>query len=335
MNKFRLVFIFLFAAISCGGCISRVTGTISADINPTQTSVAESTPTQIASSQPPPSSTLDPYSQVLPSPDGLFIAKLYSIYQNSSYIEAVEIWDSEGDLVINIPYQGETNQGDPQDSMRIADWSSDSSKLFFYYSWAYDGWITLFNGSNLQYYDVPTGEIKELVPGIVSFEFSHDRSHLAYLTCCEVIILNLMSGVKTVREIPDIEHSQAGWIHISPSGNKAVYHLLVNEYGGTAVLFDIRSSNQIILFENEFIETIIFEGWDDDENPLIKYVDSDNNWVEINSNNHWKKCITRAPSGLCGSVAQVKSGYLRRVSSTGRWLDDKDEYLNYLYAFRG
>ena len=138
--------------------------------------------------------------------------------------------------------------------------------------------------SGYRYYDVPTGEIKELVPGIVSFEFTPDRSHIAYLTCCEVNILDLVSGVMTTKDIPDIEHTQAGWIHTSPSGHKVVYHLLVSEYGGTAVLLDIHNSNQTILLENEFIETIIFEGWDDSENPLIKYVDSDNNWIEIAPN---------------------------------------------------
>jgi hypothetical protein len=284
MNKRWLVFIFLIIAIHCVSCISHVTRTTSVDIDPTQTNVVKSASSQTPSPHPSPSSTPDPYQQVLPSPDEAFIAKLYSLYENSSYIEAVEIWDSNGEIVVNIPYQEDNNEGDPRDAMRIAGWSSDSKKLFFYYSWAYDGWITLFDGSNLQYYDVPTGEIKELVPGIVSFDFSPDRSHIAYLSCCEVIVKNLVSGEEIIKGIPDIEHSQAGWIYISPSGEKVVYHLLGDEYNGTAILFDTQNSNQIILLENEFIETIMFEGWDDNENPKIKYVDSDGKMITINSN---------------------------------------------------
>lgn len=283
MNKHWLVFIFLIAILCGSSCLSHVTRTTTAEIDPTQTTLAESAPPQTPSPKPSPSSTPDPYHEVLPSPNGLIIAKLYSLYQNSSYIEAVEIWDTEGELIVRIPYQGEINPGDPRDSMRIAGWSRDSTKLFFYYSWAYDGWITLFDGSNLQYYDVQLEEIQELVPGIVSFEFSPDRNHIAYLSCCEVVIRNLLSGEEIKKEMLDIEHSQAGWIHISPSGEKVVYHLLVDEYNGTAILFDSHISDQIILLENQFIETIMFEGWDEKENPMIKYVDSENNWVSINS----------------------------------------------------
>ena len=139
MNNHRLVFIFLMVIICGVSCFSGVIGTTGADIDPTQTNVVKSViktdSSQKPSPQPSPSSTPDPYHQVLPSPNESYIAKLYSLYKNSSYIEAVEIWDSKGELVVNIPYQGDKNEGDPRDAMRIAGWSSDSKKLFFFYSY--------------------------------------------------------------------------------------------------------------------------------------------------------------------------------------------------------
>jgi hypothetical protein len=279
----KKICIIVITVFVLAGCVNQpTTPEIEAPkISPTTFAISSITP----SLRPFPSSTPDPYFQILVAPNGLFIAKLYSVFDGTSYVEAVEIWDSDGELIENIPYQGDINQGDPRDAMIIAGWSSDSTKLFFYYSWAYDGWITLFDGSNLQYYDVPTGEIREFVPGIVTFDFTPDKSKIAYLSCCEIIISNLESGEKYSEEIPEIEHNQAGWVHISPSGRKVVYHLLVEEYSGTAILFDSQDLKQIILVENEFIETIIFEGWDDNENPIIKYFDSVNNLIYVETQN--------------------------------------------------
>jgi len=239
-------------------------------ISPTVFIRPPNTPSPIPS--PSPFSTPNPYDQVVDSPDGLYTAKLYSAYNNSSWAEAVELWDSNGDQIINIPFQGEIFQGDPRDYMRIAGWSSDSKKLFFYYGWAYDGWYTLFDGSNLQYVDITNMEIHEFVPGIVAFDFSPDNSKVAYLSCCDVVIEDLVTGEQKTRNIPDIEYSQAGWVHISPSGGKVVYHLLeVDGDKGTAILFDTSELEQIIVVEDHFIETIFFRGWDERDNPIIGF----------------------------------------------------------------
>ena len=291
MKKINLFILYILTIFCISSCISNVVDSYDDNASETQTKIAQSVEETVAvlhttviptvyirpqntpSPIPSPSSFLtpNPYNQEIASPNGLFIAKLYSFYENSSWVEAVELWNTDGDLLINIPYQGEITQGDPRDYMRIAGWSSDSTKLFFYYSWAYDGWYTLFDGSNLQYIDVTTGEINEFVPGIVAFDFSPDNSKIAYLSCCEVVIRDLVTEEESIGDILMIEHSQAGWVHISPSGEKVVYHLLVDDYNGTAILFDTAELQQILLVENHWIETIFFEGWDENDNPIIGF----------------------------------------------------------------
>jgi hypothetical protein len=236
----------------------------------TSTPTPHSIPSYTLPPSPSSSTTPDPYIQAITSPDGLYIAKLYCVFKDS-WVEAIEIWNSNEVQLFNIPFQGEIPQGDPRDSLRVAGWSSDSTRLFFYYSWAYDGWYTLFDGSRLQYIDIETGDISEVVPGIVAFDFSSDNSKLAYLSCCELTITDLNSNLQYSVKIPDDEYLQAGWVNISPSGEKVVYFLLVSEGEGTAVLFDTLLKKQIFIVDTHFIEDLTFKGWDENENPIIMF----------------------------------------------------------------
>ena len=82
----------------------------------------------------------------------------------------------------------------------------------------------------------------------------------------------ILDAIRSLENIPDIEHSQAGWVHISPSGGKVVYHLLEADGDkGTAILFDTSELTQIIIVEGHFIETIFFRGWDESDNPIIGF----------------------------------------------------------------
>lgn len=251
--------------------VQSVEETVSAMLStrsPTSFFIPSSTPSPIPS----PSMTPNPYSHELISPDKNYIAKQYALFEINKPLKlAMEIWDSRGEIIHTVKYQSELVNSEPDYNMRIADWSGDSSKLFFYYLDGYSGWYTLFDGTHLQYIDMNTGEIIEIAPGFVAFDFSSDKNTIAYLSCCNVIVKNLISEKEIKAEMLNIDHYQAGWIHISPSGEKVLYHLLVTDYEGTAILFDTSKMQQIVIIDTHLIEDIFFEGWDENENPIIGF----------------------------------------------------------------
>jgi len=243
------------------------------------------TPTLIPTHTISPTPTFNPYIEEVISPDSRFIAKRKINWSNHDEKPVIEIWSKANSLIWKIPPTG-TPIGDP---LAIAGWSSDSSKLYFFYSFSYDGWYTLFNGSYLQSLDVNTGEIKDVVSGCcIAFAFTPDMKKVAYTANRKVGILDLVTG--TDKSVPILSRGfeQAGWIFISPSEKKVIFHTLM-EYDGTAIYLDILTMKQKIYLDKYFIEDYTFDGWTPEE--YLRYQKSGRNIVVINPNDRTEQVL--------------------------------------------
>lgn len=212
--------------------------------------------------------TVDPYEQTVVSPDGKFTAKLRVNWADLNEKPVIEIWDNNGSLVWDVEYQfPEVSQ---YSLLAIHGWSQDSAKVFFYYPFWFDDWYTIFKGSHLQSIDPLTGRVEDVVAGCcIDFVFSEDMSRLAYTSETRVGIKDLKSGVDKSVEILPHTFSQSGLIHLSPSGNKAIFHTLDGDLG-TTVYLDTNTMEQKIILNNYLIMDVEFDGWTEDENPIIR-----------------------------------------------------------------
>lgn len=269
MYKYLLIILLVCLLVSCAGMpasgVSPAPRAVSSEAH-TSTATLKPAPTPPPTLSPSP--TLDPYTDSIDSPDGKFTVKMHINWTDPNEKPFIEIWEKSGKALWRVAYQYHWDPYvAPNDSLRIYGWSKDSSKVYFYYSFAYDGWYTLFNGSNLQSLDAYTGDVKDVIAGCcIAFAFSPDMDEVAYTANGEVGILDLTTGVdKSVSILPD-RYEQSGWIHISPSGEKVVFHTLY-EYDGTAVLLDTRTMQQSVIIDKFFIESLQFDGWTVDEDP--------------------------------------------------------------------
>ena len=168
-----------------------------------------------------PSATPDAAIQILNSPDGKYIAKLYVPYNGSSVERPViEIFDEHNKLLWQIPYQGEVPESDPKPSLTTYEWSTDNSQLYFYYVWSPDGgdWAFWWTGYDLQKIDVKTGKIQHVLPGqgFMSFIISPDRTQIAYTREQDkpsiIYVRDLVTGsVKKARVLSDFNELCKSW----------------------------------------------------------------------------------------------------------------------------
>ncbi|MBN1149549.1 MAG: hypothetical protein JXA78_19970, partial [Anaerolineales bacterium] len=174
------------------------TTTFSPTSKPTLTLTASNTANTAVSKMPSP--TPDPYDKILLSPDGRYVAKLYSEYNYITGRPTIEVLDNSGSLLWTIPYQRVMPTGDPHPYLRMHEWSSDSLTLYFYYAFHYDGVYTLWDGFDLQSIQVTTGRIQHIVPGagLMAFAFSPNEQYVAYTRNQDqprcLIVRNLANG---------------------------------------------------------------------------------------------------------------------------------------------
>jgi WD40 repeat protein len=177
-----------------------------------------------------PSPTQDESWQSVFSPDGKLVAKMYEGYWHSFIAQVIEIQDLEGDVIWAVPFQGELQRSDPHSTMRIIDWAPDGSALYFYYSWAYDGGYTLFDGHDLQMLDIETGKLRGLLTdGIISFAFTPDMSKFAYTVRGRIGIYDIATGDDRNVAIRSDGIEQSGNIHWSPSSDGLVFTVLLDD----------------------------------------------------------------------------------------------------------
>jgi WD40 repeat protein len=240
--------------------------------SPSSTSEPSASATILATLVPP--LTPDPDSELI-SPDGKIVARLYSEFVHPSGKETLEIWNAEGSVMWVVPYQGEMPTYDPRPSLSLYKWSPDSSALYFYYTFGYDGFWSIFDGNDLQSIEVKTGIVKDTVPGsCIAFGFSPDMSKLAYTRGAQITIRDMTTGAEKTAEIRTKGFEQAGQIVWSPTGNRLVFQVLMDEGGNTQLIYlDANSMKQKVILE-DFIEDYLFQGWIQDENLQYRKVDS-------------------------------------------------------------
>jgi 4-amino-4-deoxy-L-arabinose transferase-like glycosyltransferase len=214
---------------------------------------------------------VDPYQDVVDSPDGRFSAKLRVNWADPNEKPAIEIRDSTGLLVREIEYQF------PEVSwlslLAIYGWSPDSSKVFFYYPFWYEGWYTIFKGSHLQSFDPYTGRIEDVVEGCcIDFDFSDDMSLLAYTSETKVGVKDLKSDVDKSADILPHSFSQSGRIYLSPGGEKVIFHTL-DGHLGTTLFLDVNTMEQKIILKDYLMMEYEFDGWTSEENPRFRKAD--------------------------------------------------------------
>jgi hypothetical protein len=274
----KLIIICLFLFCGLAACTTKpdVPTMLSSTPGLYQTSTLMREPAITSTSSYTPEPTIDPIIQSIDSPNGELSARLRVNWEKQNEKPIIEIIDKTGTVLSKVEYQYEWNPNiAPNTYINIYGWSPDSSKLYFYYSFAYDGWYTLSNGSDLQSIDVYTGEVKDVLPGpCVAFAFSSDMNKIAYTTCSKVGIIDLTDGSNKTADILSSAFEQSGWIFISPSGNRVIYHTLMGDEG-TAIFLDVNSMKQKIILDNYFIEYLSFEGWTKEENPRYRELGKD------------------------------------------------------------
>ncbi len=236
-------------------------------ITPTDASTRTEIPTESTPTPPPPNSEIV-------SPDGKFVARLYDGFNHPSGKQTIEIRGANGLLMWTVPYQGAMPTGDPHPNLSLSQWAADSTVLYFYYSWAYDGWWTIFDGSDLQSIDIKTGKVTTVISGgCIAFAFSPDRSQLAYTRSKRITVRDLTTGSERIAEIESEAIQQAGQIRWSPSGKALVFHVLADDLGNALMIYlDAETMKQRKLL-NYFTEDYPFDGWTETENPRYRKPD--------------------------------------------------------------
>jgi len=121
--------------------------------------------------------------ETLLSPRGDYIARAYHDYRDClDYMclhETLEVLTPAGVLLASTSHMRRI-PGDPHPYLVMGPWQPDDAAIYFYDVWGFDGFITLWNGFDLQGMSVPEGYVSHLVDGLMSFAFSPDFGYLAY-----------------------------------------------------------------------------------------------------------------------------------------------------------
>jgi hypothetical protein len=268
MQKYSVILVSLFLL----SCVSQP-----AVLEPqtTVTSVQTQTKTLAPTLTKQPTPSLTPNPDVIISPDGNYYAQ---VINNISEKPKIEIRDKSGKVLWEISYQYTWDGNSaPTSDLKIYRWSLNSAKVYFYYSFSYDGWYTLFDGSDLQSIDVQSGKIEKVIADCCfAFDFSFDMSRIAYTINNEVGILDLVNDTNIKTYILPGNYEQTGWIHYSPSEDMVIFHTLDEKGMVKSILLNVHDMSQRIILEF-VIESIFSAGWSEAENP--RYWQVDNNSV--------------------------------------------------------
>jgi hypothetical protein len=205
-------------------------------------------------------------------------------------IQRIVIEDQSGESIQVVEYLIENPMSAPRPDLAIYGWSNDSTKLYFYNSFGFDGGgqPNLWNGYHLQSIEVETGEVNEILPAddLAAFALSPDQTQLAYALDSDlprkIHVRDLDSGYEIsalvlvpIREGPGSKYTQIGKLTWSPSGK----FILVHGFGASQYLylFDIEKSWVILLFEYWEFE---FDPWLNED--LIRYITYNDEVFEYN-----------------------------------------------------
>ncbi len=209
---------------------------------------------------------------VVPSPNGQFIARLWhsGVYNMPDERPTIDILNKDGSLLWQIPYQGEVATFMPSPVLQIYAWSPDSADLYFFYVFSPDGgdFAFLWTGYDLQKIHVADGHIERVLPGegMMSFAFSPDGKQIAYSGVEKppkfLYVRNLLTGAEKrapVATSPS-DNLMVGDIHWSPYGKSLAFQTQDSDYMVQTIYLDIAHMKTRVIREYKLYE-MWFEGW--------------------------------------------------------------------------
>jgi len=229
--------------------------------------------------------TNEPADQILYSPDGEYVAKRYDVNRHPAFEEQViEILNKQGSSLWQIPYQGDqTEMGEPYPSLRIYEWSNDSSALYFYYEKYPDGggdYAFWWTGFDLQRIDIATGDIAVILPGTSAFAISPDTTQIAYTRAQDnpsiIFVRDLLTGAEKTAYVQSSSKNyiRVGDIYWSPNGKELVFHTETenDEPMVQTIYLNVTNMRQKVIKEYEAFSYTWFSGWSDD--GVLLFVES-------------------------------------------------------------
>ena len=232
------------------------------------------------SPRPTPTASSETADQIFVSPDGNLTAKRYNEFYSKTGKPVIVVSDISGQELWTVEYQGELPTGDPRPELRIYKWSKDSSRLYFYYAFGFDGYPTLWDGYDLQVLSMATGKVWRVLPGegLMAFAFSPTESHIAYARNADeprlIIIRDLRNGKESAATVntPVGSRTQVGWIEWSPDERQLIYHIETGEHF-FVIYLDVETAIQRKVFDF-WSEEYGFDRWINEEQiRFVSYLD--------------------------------------------------------------
>ena len=193
----------------------------------------------------------------------------------------------KGEVLWKISFQGKVPIVDPRRYLHIYQWSKNSTYLYFYYAFSYDGVHTLWDGFDLQVMDIKTGYFQNVIyaNSLTAFRFSPDERYLAYTRADDsprrLFIRDMKNGTeRSVVAHPASENFvQVGWIDWSADGQNIVYHSMEDEW---VQVFDLNvATMQTKMVFEYWVESYWFNGWSEDGSSL-EFISYEQEIIAIN-----------------------------------------------------
>jgi WD40 repeat protein len=269
-SKHTSIFLILFLISFLIACASN-SAQRSSDINvltdtPSPTATKSRTPTP-----------LRPDKEII-APNEMFIGRTFHSRSTMQYSESLEIIDTAGTPIASFSHM-RPPPGDPHRYLTMAGWSPDSRSLYYYYEWGFDGFITLWDGFNLQSINSAGGYITPLVNGLMAFSFSPNGTYLAYSRDDDhprqLTIRNLdnLAERSTVIQLPENKTTQVGWMNWAPTEDGLIYHTST-EMNYSIYYLPLESMQSVHLLDCAMeINWCEFDRWLDNETIRVNKVD--------------------------------------------------------------
>jgi hypothetical protein len=275
MNKRFLKQLFIVLTLSLMifliACASNSAQLTSVNTLPTETPFP--TPTNFPTATP-----LLPDQQLI-APNEKVIGRTFHLRSNQQYSETLEIINTAGTPIASFSHM-QPPVPDPHSYLVMSGWSPDSRFLYYYYVWGYDGFITLWDGFDLQSINSTEGYISPLVNGLMAFSFSPNDTYLAYARDDDqprqLTIRNLdtLAERSIVIQLPENETTQVGWMHWAPTEDGLIYHTST-EMNYSLYYLPLQSMKSVHLLDCAMeINWCEFDQWLDNETIRVNKVDS-------------------------------------------------------------
>lgn len=240
---------------------------------PSPTQRPTSTRTPIPTLTPSPTATVYPspgpdfqsfFGEELASPNGEFIAILTKERDAPDGNANIQIFDTAGQLLWTIDgYFFLDKDISPRAKLHIHHWTSDSSRLYYFYSFGWEGWPSLIDGFGLRVIEIATGiQTPILTNSWVDFGFSPQDEELAYIYNVDqpekIVVRDIQTGVENSARIPlDADKkAQAGWINWALDGKSLVFFTLDEDIYVQLFYMQINGMNPVKIGEYENVEWI-------------------------------------------------------------------------------